>query len=125
MRIAMRMLPIIFNFEHPIKSIYSHEANLTVSHTSICSYIVLFCQRTVLAENGGHHVEFSKVAEKWLKDYASANDFKYDVINNTDKITDYFLSRYSLFIQLDYPPFVWTGNAKQASVISLKAAEAG
>ncbi|MCG2614010.1 ThuA domain-containing protein [Terrimonas sp. NA20] len=65
----------------------------------------------VLAENGGHHVRFSAAAGKWLDQLATDSSFSVTYINNTDSITGAFLSRFRLFIQLDYPPYNWTPEA--------------
>jgi type 1 glutamine amidotransferase len=67
-----------------------------------------------LAENGGHHVAYSKAAREWLDKLAVDSIFAIDYINNTDKIDSTFLSRYQLFIQLDYPPYAWKDNAVKA-----------
>jgi type 1 glutamine amidotransferase len=68
----------------------------------------------VLAENGGHHILFTKAAKPWLNKLAADNNFTVDYIENTDKIDATFLSRYQLFIQLDYPPYGWTNKAVTA-----------
>ncbi|HVV54812.1 MAG TPA: ThuA domain-containing protein, partial [Mucilaginibacter sp.] len=60
-----------------------------------------------LYENGGHHVKYSKAARIWLNKLAADSNFSIDYIQNTDSINDQFLSRYQLFIQLDYPPYGW------------------
>lgn len=64
-----------------------------------------------LYENGGHHIEYSKRARLWLDSLAADSNFSIDYIQNTEKIDDDFLSHYQLFIQLDYPPYAWTGKA--------------
>lgn len=58
-----------------------------------------------LYENGGHHASYSKVAKIWLDKLAADSGFAIDYIQNTDSINYRFLSRYQLFIQLDYPPY--------------------
>lgn len=60
-----------------------------------------------LYENGGHHVEYSKRARLWLDKLAADSNFTIDYIQNTDRIDSAFLSRYNLFIQLDYAPYGW------------------
>jgi type 1 glutamine amidotransferase len=67
-----------------------------------------------LFENGGHHIQYSKAAEIWLNKLAADSNFSIDYIQNTDSIDDNFLSKYNLFIQLDYPPYGWKDNAVQA-----------
>jgi uncharacterized protein len=64
-----------------------------------------------LYENGGHHIEYSKVAKVWLDKLAVDSNFAIDYIQNTDLIDSAFLNKYQLFIQLDYPPYSWTDKA--------------
>jgi len=67
-----------------------------------------------LYENGGHHIEYSKVARPWLEQLAADSNFTIDFIQNTDQIDSAFLSKYQLFIQLDYPPYAWKDKAVKA-----------
>jgi hypothetical protein len=67
-----------------------------------------------LFENGGHHVEYSARAKKWLDNLALDSNFRVDYITNTDSINDAFLSRYQLIIQLDYAPYAWRPAAVSA-----------
>jgi len=67
-----------------------------------------------LYENGGHHIEYSKVAKVWLDKLAADSNFSIDYIQNTDKIDDAFLANYQLFIQLDYAPYGWKEKAVAA-----------
>ncbi|OOQ57722.1 ThuA domain-containing protein [Mucilaginibacter pedocola] len=67
-----------------------------------------------LYENGGHHLEFSKAAMPWLNKLAADNSFIVDYITNTDGIDSAFLSKYQLFIQLDFPPYGWKDKAVKA-----------
>src|ERR1700748_951151 len=67
-----------------------------------------------LYENGGHHIEYSKVAKVWLDKLAADSNFTIDYIQNTDLIDEAFLSKYQLFIQLDYPPYAWKDKAVSA-----------
>lgn len=67
-----------------------------------------------LYENGGHHVEYSKVAKAWLTQLGADRGFTIDFIQNTDAIDSTFLSKYNLFIQLDYPPYGWKPKAAAA-----------
>lgn len=67
-----------------------------------------------IAENGGHHIQYSKAARIWLDKLASENNFTVDYIENTEKINEAFLSQYQLFIQLDFPPYAWTPAAGAA-----------
>lgn len=67
-----------------------------------------------LAENGGHHVAYSKAAKIWLNQLAADSSFSIDYIDNTDHIDSALLSKYQLFIQLDYPPYAWKQTAVKA-----------
>jgi uncharacterized protein len=67
-----------------------------------------------LAEHGGIHQPFVDAAKIWLGKLAQENNFAIDYIENTDKINDAFLAQYNLFIQLNYPPYMWTDAAKAA-----------
>lgn len=68
----------------------------------------------VLYENGGHHIAYSQRARIWLDQLAASRGFDVDCIHNTDPLDDTFLSRYALFIQLDYPPYGWKEQAVTA-----------
>ena len=65
-------------------------------------------------ENGGHHILYSKRAKIWLNKLAADSSFSIDYIQNTDSINDNFLSKYNLFIQLDFPPYGWKDTAVHA-----------
>lgn len=67
-----------------------------------------------LAENGGHHIAYSKEARIWLDQLAVKENFRIDYIDNTDGINDEFLSHYQLFIQLDFVPYGWKPEAVKA-----------
>lgn len=68
----------------------------------------------VLYENSGHHIAYSRVAKTWLNQLAADSSFAIDYINNTDSISKILLTRYQLFIQLDYPPYNWKPEAVAA-----------
>jgi uncharacterized protein len=67
-----------------------------------------------LAESNSIHRPFVAAANVWLQAQAVEDNFSVDYIENTEKIDDAFLSQYQLFIQLDYPPYRWTPEAKAA-----------
>ena len=67
-----------------------------------------------LAEANSIHRPFVNAAKIWLEKQAAENNFSVDYIENTDKIDEAFLSRFQLFIQLDYPPYGWTPKAVAA-----------
>src|SRR5262245_5629998 len=68
----------------------------------------------VLAEPGGHHIEFTKAARPWLKACGDECGFQADFITNTAPITSAFLSQYRLVLQLDFVPYGWTPEAMAA-----------
>ena len=70
----------------------------------------------VLAENGGHHLAYSKAAHPFLDSLALRKNFAIDYIDNTKSIDKAFLDRYRLFIQLDYPPYAWGDPAMEAFI---------
>jgi len=67
-----------------------------------------------MAEANSIHRPFVNAAKIWLQKQADENNFSIDYIENTEKIDDAFLSRYQLFVQLDYPPYGWTPKAVAA-----------
>ena len=94
-----------------------------------CSLFVLACLATdappvaaqpprfhvlALAEHGGVHRPFVDAAKVWLAKEAAAVGFDVEYIENTDRIDDQFLSRFRLFIQLNYPPYGWKPTAAAA-----------
>lgn len=68
----------------------------------------------VLAENGGHHIAYSKAAVVWLDKLAADSSLYIDYVQNTDELDETLLDQYHLFIQLDYPPYGWTQKAVKA-----------
>ncbi|HEU0227770.1 MAG TPA: ThuA domain-containing protein [Arachidicoccus soli] len=67
-----------------------------------------------LYENGGHHIAYSLAAKLWLNKLAADSNIVIHYIQNTDSIDGNFLSKYQLFIQLDYPPYAWKEKATKA-----------
>ncbi|TDO24006.1 cellulase-like Ig domain-containing protein [Pedobacter duraquae] len=67
-----------------------------------------------LAENGGHHIEYSKRAKVWLNSLATDSNFVIDYVTNTDGIDSNTLKNYQLIIQLDYAPYAWKPAASKA-----------
>ncbi|HEX4343378.1 MAG TPA: ThuA domain-containing protein [Verrucomicrobiae bacterium] len=68
----------------------------------------------VLAERGGQHEAFVAAALPWLKETARQDHFSVDVFENPDPFTKPFLAKYQVFIQLNYPPYRWSDEAKAA-----------
>jgi type 1 glutamine amidotransferase len=67
-----------------------------------------------LAETGGGHARFDTAAKIWLNKLALDSNFAIDYISDTKLINRQFLKQYRLFIQLDYPPYPWSPEAKDA-----------
>jgi type 1 glutamine amidotransferase len=67
-----------------------------------------------IAEKGGIHRPFVEAAKVWLNELAAKDCFAVDFIEDTTPIDDAFLQRYKLFIQLNYPPYMWTPTAQAA-----------
>jgi type 1 glutamine amidotransferase len=78
-----------------------------------------------LAERGGIHKPFVDAAKVWLGKLASENNFTVDYIEDTQKIDGAFLAKYSLFIQLNYPPYMWTDTAKAAFIKYIEQGQGG
>ncbi|MDR3188301.1 MAG: ThuA domain-containing protein [Prevotellaceae bacterium] len=68
----------------------------------------------VLTERGGQHESFAVAALGWLNEQAEAHGYSLHVINNTQPITEEYLAQVALFIQLDFPPYTWSEEAKRA-----------
>src|SRR5215831_8540707 len=79
----------------------------------------------VLFENGGHHLAFTNRAQPWLNQLAADSNFSIQYIQKTDSITEAFLSRFDLFIQLDYPPYGWTADAMAAFINYIEKGKGG
>jgi type 1 glutamine amidotransferase len=86
---------------------------LAASHSSAQNAKPRF-RAVAIAEAGGIHKPFVDAAQIWLNQLAKQEQFAVDYIENTAKIDDAFLSRYQLFIQLNYPPYMWTPKAMTA-----------
>jgi len=68
----------------------------------------------VLAERGGPHEAFVVAGLDWLKATAAKENFSIDVFENPDRFTKSFLTNYQVVIQLNYPPYRWSDEAKAA-----------
>jgi type 1 glutamine amidotransferase len=68
----------------------------------------------VLAERGDQHEAYVVAALAWLKTTAAKDHFALDVFENPDGFNKAFLARYQVFIQLNYPPYRWSDEAKAA-----------
>jgi type 1 glutamine amidotransferase len=65
-------------------------------------------------ENGGHHVAYSTAARIWLNQLALDSGFAIDYIQKPDTLSEQLLSKYEVFLQLDYPPYGWGTKAESA-----------
>jgi hypothetical protein len=68
----------------------------------------------VLAERGDQHEAFVVAALEWLKGMAARDHFAMDVFANPNQFNKAFLTNYQVFIQLNYPPYRWSDEAKAA-----------
>jgi uncharacterized protein len=68
----------------------------------------------VLAERGGQHEEFVVAALDWLNSFAVENNFEITVINNAHEMNETLLSKYNVFLQLNYAPYNWGDTAMKA-----------
>ncbi len=69
----------------------------------------------VLAERGDQHEAFvAALRWKWLKATAAKDHFAMDVFENPNQFNRAFLAKYQVFIQLNYPPYRWSDEAKAA-----------
>lgn len=68
----------------------------------------------ILTERGGQHESFASAGIEWIKKLAQEKKYIIEVINNTDKIDEQYLSDIRLFIQLDFPPYGWNEKSKKA-----------
>lgn len=78
-----------------------------------------------IAENSGHHIEYSKAAKLWLNQLALDSNFTIHYIENTSSISVAMLGQYQLFIQLDYPPYGWTEDAAAAFIDYIEKGKGG
>lgn len=79
----------------------------------------------VLTERGGFHEPYVVAGLAWLTQLAADSNFVFDVYNNTDSINDAFLARYQVFVQLNYPPYMWTSTAMAAFVKFIEQGKGG
>jgi len=78
-----------------------------------------------LGEREGIHRPFVDAAKTWLAKFSRENNFAVDCIEDTARIDDEFLSKYALFIQLDYPPYNWTPTAQAAFIRYIEHGKGG
>jgi type 1 glutamine amidotransferase len=67
-----------------------------------------------LAESRGHHIAFTEAAKPWLIKCGKENGFEVDFASDTGCITEAFLARYRLVLQLDFVPYGWKPEAMAA-----------
>ncbi|HMG91174.1 MAG TPA: ThuA domain-containing protein [Chryseolinea sp.] len=78
-----------------------------------------------LAENGGHHIRYTQAAKVWLNKLAADSSFSIDYIQTSVPINEQFLSQYQLFIQLDFPPYTWSGESMKAFINYIEKGKGG
>jgi len=78
-----------------------------------------------IAERGGIHQPFVDAAKLWLQKEAAADNFTIDYIEDTRPIDAAYLSRFQLFIELNYPPYNWTPTASAAFTNAIEQGSIG
>ena len=79
----------------------------------------------VLAERGGIHEGFVVAALDWLNHFSQEQHFDFTVINQADSLTTDYLSHYRVFIQLNFPPYRWSAESKEAFVKYMEEGQGG
>ena len=100
-------------------------APLSAAHSSAAPDEQVRFRVLAIAERGGIHKPFVDAAKIWLDKLSSENNFAVDYIEDTEKIDDAFLAQYSLFIQLNYPPYNWTDRAQAAFIKYIEQGKGG
>jgi type 1 glutamine amidotransferase len=106
------MKPILASFIAALSLVVGILA-LTVLSASAQSETNRF-RALVLAERGDQHEAYVAAALEWLKGTATRDHFAMDVVENPDRFNPAFLARYQVVIQLNYPPYRWSDEAKAA-----------
>ena len=68
----------------------------------------------VLAERDDNHGPFVTAALEWLKATSAKDGFTFDVYEEPKGFDKALLAKYQVFIQLNYPPYRWSDEAKSA-----------
>lgn len=79
----------------------------------------------VLTERGGQHGGFTDAGMKWLACEGEKLGFTLTEINQATPITEAYLSRFSLVIQLDFPPYAWPEEAERAFINYMEEGKGG
>jgi uncharacterized protein len=79
----------------------------------------------IAEKDGGVHAPFVAAAKEWLGQLAREQHFAIDYIENTEPINDGFLAKYQVFLQLNYPPYMWTDTAKAAFIRYIEQGKGG
>lgn len=82
-------------------------------------------QVLVLTERGGQHGGFTDAGMQWLAQESEALNFEMTEINHAKPITEEFLNRFHLVIQLDFPPYTWSDEAQQAFIKYIEEGRGG
>lgn len=79
----------------------------------------------VLTERGGIHEGFVVAALDWLQAFAQEQNFDFTVINKPDSLSETYLSHFQVFIQLNFPPYMWPESSKNAFIKFMEAGRGG
>ncbi len=119
-RIGRNSHPSVFRVFFALALAFCFAAHVTAAPDKKVRFHVL-----ALAEHGGIHKPFVDAAKVWLDKLSGENNFAVDYIEDTEKIDDTSLSRYNLFIQLNYPPYNWTDKAQAAFIRYIEQGKGG
>lgn len=79
----------------------------------------------VLTERGGLHEGFVVAALDWLEQYSKEKNFEYKVVNDAKNFTDDSLSQYQVFLQLNFPPYMWSKESEKAFIKYIEEGRGG
>jgi len=78
-----------------------------------CFTTVYSFRAVAIGETDGLHGPFVAQAKIWLANLTKYYNFTVDHFADPFQVSDQFLSKYQLFIELNYPPYNWGGSAQQ------------
>lgn len=68
----------------------------------------------VLAELGDIHRPFVDTAKAWIDTFVKKENYSVTYIEDPTAINDHYLQQFQLIVQLNYPPYAWSDEAKQS-----------
>ncbi len=79
----------------------------------------------VLTERGGLHEGFVVAALDWLEQFSKEKNFEYKVVNDAKNFTDDSLAEYQVFLQLNFPPYMWSKESEKAFIKYIEEGRGG